>query len=149
MDWPPHVTVAAVIARDNRFLLVEEHTDQGIRFNQPAGHLEPDESLLAAAKREVLEETAFHFTPEAVLAVQLWRKALDAPTFLRLCFTGAATDFESERMLDDGIIAAHWLSAETILAEGFPVRSPLVQEAIRLYQSGSRYPLSLVQSFLS
>ncbi|WP_338040182.1 NUDIX domain-containing protein [Methylocucumis oryzae] len=81
MVWKPHVTVAAVIEREQRFLLVEEETPSGILFNQPAGHLDMGEDLLTAVKREVNEETAWHFTPEALLGVQLWRKNPDSTTF--------------------------------------------------------------------
>ncbi|MDD1607347.1 MAG: NUDIX domain-containing protein, partial [Methylococcaceae bacterium] len=88
MVWKPHVTVAAVIERDNRFLFVEEHTPNGLQFNQPAGHLEPNEDFITAVKREVQEETAWQFEPEQLVSIQLWRKNPDSPTFLRLCFSG-------------------------------------------------------------
>jgi NADH pyrophosphatase NudC (nudix superfamily) len=148
MVWKPHVTVAAVIEQQNRFLLVEETTASGIAFNQPAGHLEPGESLLAAVIREVREETAWQFTPQALVAVQLWRKNPDAPSFLRFCFTGEAHSHDPDQSLDTGIIAAHWLSEQEICARSAQLRSPLVWRCIQEYRQGSRYPLSLVQTFL-
>ncbi|MDP3010383.1 MAG: NUDIX hydrolase [Methylococcales bacterium] len=148
MVWKPHVTVAAVIERDNRFLFVEEHTPHGLQFNQPAGHLEPDEDFITAVKREVQEETAWQFEPEHLLAVQLWRKNLDSSTFLRLCFTGQCHSHDAEQTLDDGIVATHWLTHAEITAEAHRLRSPLVLMSVNEYLSGQRHPLSLLKSFL-
>ncbi len=148
MVWKPHVTVAAVIEREQRFLLVEEETPSGILFNQPAGHLDMGEDLLTAVKREVNEETAWHFTPEALLGVQLWRKNPDSTTFLRICFTGSCYDHNPEQPLDTGIIATHWLSRDEIAAMTTRLRSPLVLQGVDDYLAGKRYPLALVQSFL-
>ena len=89
MVWKPHVTVAAIIERDNRFLLVEEETPHGLQLNQPAGHFEQNEDLIAAVKREVNEETAWQFEPAELISVQLWRRNPELPTFLRVCFSGA------------------------------------------------------------
>jgi len=148
MVWKPHVTVAAVIERDNRFLFVEEHTPNGLQFNQPAGHLEPDEDFITAVKREVQEETAWQFEPEHLLAVQLWRKNPDSSTFLRLCFTGTCHSHDAEQTLDDGIVATHWLTHAEITAEAHRLRSPLVLMSVNEYLSGQRHPLSLLKSFL-
>lgn len=148
MVWKPHVTVAAVIERDNRFLFVEEHTPNGLQFNQPAGHLEPDEDFIAAVKREVQEETAWQFEPEHLIAVQLWRKNPDSSTFLRLCFTGTCHSHDAAQTLDDGIVATHWLTHAEITAEAHRLRSPLVLMSVNEYLSGQRYPLSLLKSFL-
>lgn len=148
MVWKPHVTVAAVIERDNRFLFVEEHTPNGLQFNQPAGHLEPDEDFIAAVKREVQEETAWQFEPEHLIAVQLWRKNPDSSTFLRLCFTGQCHSHDAAQTLDDGIVATHWLTHAEITAEAHRLRSPLVLMSVNEYLSGQRYPLSLLKSFL-
>lgn len=148
MVWKPHVTVAAVIERDNRFLFVEEHTPNGLQFNQPAGHLEPDEDFIAAVKREVQEETAWQFEPEHLIAVQLWRKNPDFPTFLRLCFTGQCHSHDAEQTLDDGIVSTHWLTHAEITAEAHRLRSPLVLMSVNEYLSGQRHPLSLLKSFL-
>jgi ADP-ribose pyrophosphatase YjhB (NUDIX family) len=148
MVWKPHVTVAAVIERDNRFLFVEEHTPSGLQFNQPAGHLEPDEDFITAVKREVQEETAWQFEPEHLLAVQLWRKNPDSSTFLRLCFTGQCHSHDAAQTLDDGIVATHWLTHAEITAEAHRLRSPLVLMSVNEYLSGQRHPLSILKSFL-
>ncbi|MCX7098356.1 MAG: NUDIX hydrolase [Methylococcales bacterium] len=148
MVWKPHVTVAAVIERDNRFLLVEEHTPRGLEFNQPAGHFEKDEDLIAAVKREVHEETAWHFEPEHLISVQLWRKNPEFPTFLRVCFSGQCHSHDPNQQLDDGIVATHWLSRDEIVAQQHRLRSPLVLLSVDEYLSGQRYPLSILKSFL-
>ncbi|MEQ1620832.1 MAG: NUDIX hydrolase [Methylococcales bacterium] len=148
MVWKPHVTVAAVVERNNRFLLVEEHTPSGLQFNQPAGHLEENEDLLTAVKREVLEETAWQFEPEALLSVQLWRKNPEFPSFMRFCFTGHCHSHNPLQKLDEGIVTTHWLTREEIIAQRHRLRSPLVSISIDEFLSGQRYPLSLLQSFL-
>jgi len=146
--WKPHVTVAAVIERDQRFLLVEESVDRGKVFNQPAGHLEAGESILDAVIREVREETAWGFQPEALVAVQLWRKNPLAPSFLRFCFCGQVDDHDAEQMLDTDIISTHWLTLAQIQARTSQLRSALVLKSIEAYLGGQRYPLSLVQTYL-
>jgi ADP-ribose pyrophosphatase YjhB (NUDIX family) len=148
MIWKPHVTVAAVIERDQRFLFVEEHTPNGLQFNQPAGHLEPNEDFITAVKREVQEETAWQFEPEYLVAIQLWRKNPDYPTFLRLCFTGQCHSHDANQTLDEGIVATHWLTRAEIAAQQHRLRSPLVLISLDNYLNGERYPLSLLKSFL-
>ena len=148
MVWKPHVTVAAIIERDGRFLLVEEQTSEGLRFNQPAGHLEENETLIEAVKREVLEETAWQFEPEFLIAAQIWRRSVKHPTFLRFCISGSCHSHNPSQPLDEGIAATHWLSAEEIKAQPKLVRSPLVTIAVEEYISGQRYPLSVLKSFL-
>ena len=148
MVWKPHVTVAAVIEQDNRFLLVEEHTPRGLQFNQPAGHFENNEDLIAAVKREVNEETAWHFEPEHLISVQLWRRNPEFPTFLRLCFSGHCHSHNPDQILDKGIVATHWLTRDEIAAQQHRLRSPLVLISVDEYLNGHRYPLSLIQSFL-
>ena len=148
MVWKPHVTVAAVIEQDNRFLLVEEETPRGLQFNQPAGHFEENEDLIAAVKREVYEETAWHFEPEQLISIQLWRRNPDFPTFLRVCFSGRCHNHNPDKQLDDGIVATHWLTRDEIAAQQHRLRSPLVLISVDEYLSGHRYPLSLIQSFL-
>jgi len=148
MVWKPRVTVAAIIERDGRFLLVEEQTSEGLKFNQPAGHLEENESLIDAVKREVLEETAWQFEPEYLIATQIWRRSKKHPTFLRFCISGACHSHSPAQPLDSGIVGTHWLSVEEIKAQPKRVRSPLVTIAIEEYLKGGRYPLSLLQSFL-
>jgi 8-oxo-dGTP pyrophosphatase MutT (NUDIX family) len=148
MVWKPHVTVAAVIERDGRFLLVEEHTSSGLQFNQPAGHLEENESLIAAVKREVFEETAWQFEPEYLVSIQLWRKKPRSPSFLRCCFAGQCHSHDPNQPLDKGIVATHWLTREEILLQQRRLRSPLVSISVDEYLSGQRYPLSLLKSFI-
>ena len=145
--WKPSVTVAAVVERDGRFLLVEEETVDGIRLNQPAGHLDPGESLLAAAARETLEETAFAFTPTQLLGIYLWRATPptgEAVTYLRFAFCGELGAHDPGRALDDGILRALWLTRDEITARAAQHRSPLVQRCVDDYLSGVRYPLELL-----
>lgn len=142
--WKPHVVVAAVIEQDGCFLLVEEETDEGLRLNQPAGHLEEGETLCEAVRREVLEETAYHFEPEALLGVYRWRHPGKGRTYLRFAFLGRLTGHEPQRPLDAGIVRALWLTPEAIAAQRGRHRSPLVQGCIDAYQAGQRHPLSLI-----
>jgi len=141
MVWKPDVTVAAVVERDGRFLLVEEETSEGIRFNQPAGHLEPDESIVAAVQREMLEETAYDFTPEHLIGIYRWSKADRDPTFLRFAFAGRLGVHHRDRPLDTGIIRTVWLTREEILASAGRHRSPLVVRCIEDYLASRRYPI--------
>jgi len=142
MPWTPHITVAAVAERDGRFLVVEEEADGAVVFNQPAGHLEPGETLIDAVVREVLEETAWEFEPEGLLGVYLY----PTPTvdYLRFCFAGRATVHHPDRALDRGILRAPWLTREEIAATG-RMRSPLVLQCIDDYLAGHRYPADLVR----
>ncbi|MFZ2727868.1 MAG: NUDIX hydrolase [Methylococcaceae bacterium] len=149
MVWKPHVTVAAVIERDNRFLLIEEHTPNGLQFNQPAGHLEKGEDLITAVKREVQEESAWQFEPEYLIGVQLWRKTPKSPTFVRFCFSGQCHSHNPQQALDTGIVATHWLTHAQIIAQQQRLRSPLVLTCIEEYLKGQRYPLSIISSLLA
>ena len=137
------ITVAAVIQRDGRFLLVEEQADGGLRLNQPAGHLEPGESLIDAAVRETLEETACRFDPQALLGVYRWRHP-KGHTYVRFAFIGEASGPEPGRALDRGVVRAMWLGAEELQAERARHRSPLVQRCVDDYLAGRRYPLELI-----
>jgi ADP-ribose pyrophosphatase YjhB (NUDIX family) len=148
MVWKPHVTVAAVIERDQRFLVVEEHTPDGLAFNQPAGHLEQGEDLIAAVKREVAEETAWQFEPESLTAIQLWRRDPQSPSFLRICFAGRCHSHDPAMRLDHGIVATHWLSREELERNRRRLRSPLVLQSVDAYLSGQRYPLSALKALL-
>ena len=147
MIWKPHVTVAAVIERDGFFLLVEETTDDGILFNQPAGHLDAGESLLAACARETLEETAYHFTPEHLIGVYQWHQPGRERTYLRFAYTGSLTGHEPERALDEGILRAVWQTPDEIRALQARHRSPLVLRCMEDYLAGKRYPLELVTHY--
>lgn len=149
MVWKPHVTVAAVIEKERRFLLVEERIAGEHLFNQPAGHLEEGEDLINAVRREVREETAWQFDPEHVISIQLWRKNPDAASFLRVCFAGTVKDHNPALKLDDGIIKTHWLSRDEVAEKREALRSPLVLQSIDDYLAGQFYPLSLLKSSLN
>jgi 8-oxo-dGTP pyrophosphatase MutT (NUDIX family) len=140
MVWKPDVTVAAVIERDSRFLLVEERIRGRLVFNQPAGHLEDGESLLEAVVREAVEETAWTFLPQSLLGVYLWRSPRGHTT-LRFAFHGSVREFDSRRTLDPPIVATHWLTRDEILARAAALRSPLVLRCIDDYLRGVRLPL--------
>ncbi|MDH2917661.1 MAG: NUDIX hydrolase [Sideroxydans sp.] len=147
MIWKPHVTVAAIIERADKFLLVEEHTAQGVRFNQPAGHLEAHESLFAAVVRETLEESAYHFTPQHLTGIYRWHADESDTTYLRFAFAGELTGLAENRALDAGIIRAAWLSLAEIRACQTRHRSPLVLRCIEDYLAGHRYPLELITHY--
>ena len=144
MVWKPNVTVAAVIARAGKFLLVEEETAQGARFNQPAGHLEADETLLAAAVRETLEESAYHFTPSHLVGIYRWHAIESDTTYLRFAFTGDIAGHEADRALDAGILQAEWLTPDEIRTSKMRHRSPLVLRCMEDYLADKRYPLDLL-----
>jgi 8-oxo-dGTP pyrophosphatase MutT (NUDIX family) len=141
----PAVTVATVVERDGRFLLVQEETRAGIRLNQPAGHLESGETLPAAAARETLEETGWHVEPTALVGVYRWRAPGTGTTFVRFSFAGIAHVHDPVRPLDSGIVRAVWMTYEEIAATRAEHRSPLVLRCIDDYRAGTRMPLDLVQ----
>lgn len=149
MIWKPNVTVAAILERDGQFLLVEEETPDGILFNQPAGHLDEGESIITAAIRETLEETAHHFQPSALVGIYRLPVPQKDLTYLRFAFTGAITGFDENRVLDDGILRAVWLSPETIQqhAQEGRHRSPLVWQCVSDYLAGKRYPIDLLTDY--
>jgi ADP-ribose pyrophosphatase YjhB (NUDIX family) len=147
--WKPHVTVAAVIEKNQNFLMVEEQCSGQLVFNQPAGHLENGEDLITAIKREVLEETTCQFEPSALLAIQLWRKDAKFPTFLRVCFTGTVSEPDPTLPLDHGIIATHWLNRDDLNHQKHRLRSPLVLESVNQYLSGQRIALTLLKSLIT
>ena len=142
MVWKPSVTVAAVIERDGRFLFVEERIDGRLVLNQPAGHLDPGESLAAACRREVMEETAHRFDPEGLLGVYRWHYAAKDVTFLRFCFTGKILGQE-QAPLDKEIVRLHWLTSGELKKRSAEHRSPLVQKCVDDFLAGRRYPLDL------
>lgn len=147
MVWKPSVTVAAVVEQDGRFLVVEERTGRGKRFNQPAGHLEPDESLVDAAAREALEETAYTFVPEYLVGVYRWHYAPRGTTYLRFAFGGHITGHDPLRPLDKGIVRAVWLTLHELKACAERHRSPLVLRCAEDYLAGRRYPLDLLTHY--
>ena len=144
MTWKPDVTVAAVAERDGRFLIVEERISGRLVFNQPAGHLEEGETLLAAVARETREETAWAFAPESWLGVYLWRNGVNGRSTLRFAFAGVVSDHRAEQPLDRAIVRTHWLSRAELAAREARLRSPLVLRCIDDYASGRRLPLEAV-----
>lgn len=148
--FKPSVTVAAVIPREGRYLMVEEQTPEGLRLNQPAGHLEQGESPLEAVVREALEETAHALSVQALLGLYMARFQRPATaedvTYLRMAFIGEVGEPLPGRTLDDGIVRWLWLTADEIEAadrEG-RTRSSLVWQCVRDHQAGQRHPLALL-----
>ena len=150
MRWKPSVTVAAIIEREGRFLLVEEETSEGLKLNNPAGHLDPGESPAQGCARETLEETAWHFEPTALVGIYLSRAQRPATgedfTYLRFAFCGRLGAQESGRPLDTGIVRTLWLTPEEIRASRGRHRSPLLLRCIEDYLAGKRHPLSLIHT---
>jgi len=144
MPFPPDITVAALAERQGRFLLVEEHIARRLVFNQPAGHVEPGETLLEAVARETREETAWRFTSEAFLGAYIWRHPGTGRASLRFAFIGSVTDHDAQQPLDHGILRTHWLTREQVLEHETRLRSPLVLRCIDDYLAGQRSPLESV-----
>lgn len=167
--WKPHVVVAALVEQEGRFLMVEEKTEEGVGYNQPAGHLEANESLIQAVVREALEETAHNFVPEALLGIYRWcARPHPGPlpltgegdiaslrdsqprtdrVYLRFAFTGRITGFDPALTLDAGILRALWMTPAEIDALKSQHRSPLVAQCIADYQAGRRYPLDVLTHY--
>ena len=143
MDWNPHITVATVIEKDQQFLMVEEWVNGQLVLNQPAGHLEPDETLLEAAYRETLEETAWQVDISAVLGLALYKAPGNGVTYYRTTFIGAALRHFPERELDKDIENVLWMSIEQLQQNRHRLRSPLVLKTLEKYLNGERYPLEL------
>jgi ADP-ribose pyrophosphatase YjhB (NUDIX family) len=147
MSWSAHVTVAAIVERDGRFLLVEEETADGLRFNQPAGHLDEGESLVEACTRETLEETAHRFTPEQLIGVYQWPRPGGEITYVRFAFAGTLGEQVVGRALDAGILRAVWMTRDEIAATQERHRNPLVLRCVDDYLAGQRYPLDLIRHY--
>ena len=145
MIWKPNVVGGAIIGREGKFLLVEEEADGETVLNQPAGHLDEGETLLHAAVRETLEETAWHFEPQALIGVYRWPHPRNGSTYLRFAFTGAVSRHEPDRQLDHGIVRALWMTPDEIRAARDRHRSPQVERCLNDYLSGQRYPLSILK----
>jgi len=145
--WRPSVTVAAVIEREGRYLLVEERTPEGLRLNQPAGHLDPGETLIQAVAREVREETGCDFVPQALVGVHLARieRSFETVTYLRFAFCGTVGEPVPGRVLDSPIVRTLWLTAEEIAARATMHRSPLVQRCIDEHRAGLRFDLGVLR----
>jgi len=138
------VTVAAVIQHQGRYLLVEEQTEDGIRINQPAGHLEPDESIVEGVVRETLEETAYGFSPDGLVGIYRWRHPANGVTYVRFAFRGELGPHHADRALDQGILRALWLTPDQRRARLSSHRSPLVLRCVEDHLAGRRYPLDML-----
>lgn len=139
-----HVTVAAIVEHEQRFLMVRESIQGQAVYNQPAGHLEENETLLEAVIRECLEETAWHIRPLVISGIYQWTQPTNRQTFLRVCFKAENLQHEPNRELDSGIIAAEWLSRDELVQQQDALRSPLVLRCIDDYLAGHQYPLQLI-----
>jgi len=148
--WKPNVTVAAVIERDGRYLLIEEHTQEGLRLNNPAGHLDPGESPAQACARETLEETAHPFEPQSLVGIYLSRFQRLATgedvTYLRMAFCGALGELQPGLSLDEGIVRTLWMTPDEVRASVARHRSPLVLRCIEDHLSGQRFPLAAIHT---
>jgi 8-oxo-dGTP pyrophosphatase MutT (NUDIX family) len=148
--WKPNVTVAAIIEHAGRFMLVEEHTADGLRLNNPAGHLDCGETPVQACAREALEETAHDFTPMALIGVYLSRVPHPATgediTYLRFAFCGELGTLHTQRPLDEGIVRTLWMTPDEVRASATRHRSPLVLRCIEDHLAGQRFPLSLIHT---
>lgn len=144
MIWKPDVTVAAIAEQNGRFLMVEEHVGNRLVINQPAGHLEVNESFTHAVIRETLEETAWTFVPDAVTGIYLWQHPERNVSFLRITFSGIVKDHDAERPLDHGIKRTLWLTRDELSQKESQLRSPMVIKCIDDYIAGIRHPISVL-----
>ena len=140
----PAITVAAVTETDGRFLVVEERIKRKLVLNQPAGHVEPGESLLEAVVREAREETAWRFHPRDLIGVYLWTNPANGQATMRFAFGGTVADHDARQPLDAGIVGTHWLTRTDLLQRESQLRSPLVMRCIEDYLGGRRIPLESV-----
>ena len=151
--WKPSVTVAAVIQHDGRYLLVEEETPEGLRLNNPAGHLDPGESPEQGVVRETLEETAFRFQPTALVGIYLSRfqreRTAEDITYLRFAFCGELGTFDPSRTLDTGIVRTLWMTPDELRASSERHRSPLVLRCMEDHLAGRRLPLDAITTDLT
>lgn len=143
--WKPNTVVAAIVEQDGRFLFVEEEADGRAVFNQPAGHLDPGETLLDAVRRETLEESAWHIEPTGLVGIYLMQPPESPITYLRFCFRARAIRHEPERKLDKEIIRAVWMTPDELRAERARHRSPLVLRCVEDALTGADTPLSLIR----
>lgn len=146
MTWHAHVTVATVIEDNGRFLMVEERKNDRLVINQPAGHLEPAESLREAAVRETLEETAWEVELTGVVGIYLYTAPSNGVTYQRICFAAKPVRHHPQRPLDSDINAALWLTRDELLADPERWRSELVAQCLEDYLNGQVYPLEVVRA---
>lgn len=142
--WKPNATVAAIVEDNGKFLLVEEETSRGNRFNQPAGHLEDNETIVSAVIRETLEETAYDFLPESLLGIYHWKHTHNDTTYLRFAFIGTVQNHRPNQALDDGIIRTVWMTIDEMREKEALMRSEQVLTCVEDYLSGKHYPLETI-----
>jgi 8-oxo-dGTP pyrophosphatase MutT (NUDIX family) len=147
MRWKANVTVAAVIEKDGRFLMIEEESNGVIVINQPAGHLEKDETIIEAVIREVQEETAWAFEPTNIVGVYLYPSSNNDITYLRICFSGRCISHDAKQQLDDGIVQALWMTPQELETKKNELRSPLVMHCLNDYLAGNAYPLDILHHY--
>lgn len=147
MSWRPDITVAAVTARGQQFLMVEERIKDRAVINQPAGHVEAGESLLAAVIRETREETGWQFTPEWLIGVYLWRNPRARHDTLRFAFGGTVSGHSASQALDAPIIATHWLTRAELVGRSAQLRTPVVLRCIDDFLHGARLPLTALVEY--
>lgn len=145
MIWKPNLTVASLVEHQGKFLMVEEESQKGPVINQPAGHLEPNESLSDAAVRETLEESGYHFTPRSIIGSYLWHNPDNNTTYFRTTFAGTVLFDQINPDLDAGIIQALWMTRDEIIASKARLRSPIIIDSINDYLAGKTYPLDLIK----
>ena len=148
MEWLPHITVATIVEDNGRFLMVEEHKGGRNVLNQPAGHLDPDETLIDAAIRETLEETGWDVEPTGVVGIYLYTAPSNGVTYQRVCFIAKALRHHSDYQLDDGIVGAKWLTREELIEQRDNWRSELIIRCIDDYLDGKRFGLELIRPSL-
>jgi len=142
MVWKPHTTVAAVIEHEDQFLMVTERIDNALVINQPAGHLNENESLLQAVIREVQEETAWQFQPAGIVGIYRWQHPNKNKTYIRTTFFGSVSNHNSQQPLDHPIVKADWLTRQQLELQN--LRSPMVMRCIDDYSSGNQFPLEML-----
>ena len=141
--WTPHATVAVVVEKDGKFLVVEEYSQNQAVFNQPAGHVEANETLIAAAKREALEETGYQVDIQGIVGLYTYTAPSNGITYHRYCFFGSAIEYDADAPLDDGIIGPQWLSINE-MRNCQRLRSPMVLTCFEDYIRGQRFPLDVI-----
>ena len=146
--WKPNVTVAAIIEKEGRYLLIEEHTQEGLRLNNPAGHLDEGESPADGCARETLEETAHPFTPRALVGIYLSRFQRPTTgediTYVRMAFCGDIGELQPHLSLDEGIVRTLWMTPDEVRGSAARHRSPLVLQCIEDHLAGQRFPLEVI-----
>ena len=148
MDWKPHITVATIVEDSGRFLMVEETRQGRTVLNQPAGHLDPDETLIDAAIRETLEETGWDVEPSGVVGIYLYTAPSNGVTYQRVCFSAKPLKHHPDYPLDDGIVGAKWLTRDELLAQRANWRSELIIRCIDDYLDGKHFGLELIRPSL-